>query len=153
MCFLWFRGPFLRSKHDPQHSDLKLNRVGEQEYLSIGSKITDLRKVLSPGIQRHVVRLKSTDVSNEHISQPWIWRRHVPPQRRLTFNGLHSDILQMTVLFTTTAVRTLNPIHWPMFVTSQMYEYITPTRMLPTVRGVFDIAEISKVVYTTVFFY
>jgi hypothetical protein len=63
-------------------------------------------------IQRCVVRLKSTDVSEEHIAsifrlcllpasprclawlilQTWRWRRHVPPKRQLTFNGTLHDI-------------------------------------------------------------
>jgi hypothetical protein len=29
---------------------------------------------------------------------PWRWRRHVPPKRRLTFNGLHGVISQQTEL-------------------------------------------------------
>jgi hypothetical protein len=39
----------------------------------------------------------------------WIWRRYVPPKRRLTFNGLHGVISQKTELFTTTSVRNSNP--------------------------------------------
>jgi hypothetical protein len=33
------------------------------------------------------------------IPQPWRWRRHVPPKRRLTFNGLHGVISKKTELF------------------------------------------------------
>jgi hypothetical protein len=36
--------------------------------------------------------------------------RHVPPKRRLTFNGLHGVISHKIELFITTAVRTSNPI-------------------------------------------
>jgi hypothetical protein len=32
------------------------------------------------------------------ILRSWIWRRHVPPKRRLTFNGLHGDISQKITL-------------------------------------------------------
>jgi hypothetical protein len=39
---------------------------------------------------------------------PWRGRRHVPPKRRLTFNGLYGVISQMLELFITTAVRTSN---------------------------------------------
>jgi hypothetical protein len=28
------------------------------------------------------------------ILQPWGWRRHIPPKRRLTSNGLHGVIYQ-----------------------------------------------------------
>jgi hypothetical protein len=31
-------------------------------------------------------------------SQRWRWRRHFPPKRLLTFNGLHGDIFQKTTL-------------------------------------------------------
>jgi hypothetical protein len=34
------------------------------------------------------------------ISRPWIWRRHVPPKRQLSFSGLHSVISQKMKLFT-----------------------------------------------------
>jgi hypothetical protein len=33
------------------------------------------------------------------IRRPWRWRPHVPPKRRLTFNGLHCDIPQKAELF------------------------------------------------------
>jgi hypothetical protein len=33
------------------------------------------------------------------IIRPWIWRRYLPPKRRLTFNGLHGIISQMIALF------------------------------------------------------
>jgi hypothetical protein len=42
------------------------------------------------------------------ILRPGIWRWHVPPKFRLTFNGLHGVISQKT-FFITTAVRTWNP--------------------------------------------
>jgi hypothetical protein len=42
------------------------------------------------------------------IFRPWRGRRHVPPKRRLTFNGLHGYISQKTEFFITTAVRTSN---------------------------------------------
>jgi hypothetical protein len=44
------------------------------------------------------------------IFRYWRWRRHVPPKRRLTFNGLHSVISQKVELFITTAVRTSDPL-------------------------------------------
>jgi hypothetical protein len=60
----------------------------------------------------------------EHMSPPssgskrwllaWLILRHrgcrqnAPPKRRLTFNGLHSDISQRAEIFIATAVRTLN---------------------------------------------
>jgi hypothetical protein len=31
--------------------------------------------------------------------RPWRWRRHIPPKRRLTSNGLHGVISQKTELF------------------------------------------------------
>jgi hypothetical protein len=34
------------------------------------------------------------------ILQPWRWRRHVPPKRRLTFNGLHGVLSQKIQSFT-----------------------------------------------------
>jgi hypothetical protein len=37
------------------------------------------------------------------------WRRHVPPKRRLSLNGLHGGISQKIVLFITRAVTNLNP--------------------------------------------
>jgi hypothetical protein len=43
------------------------------------------------------------------ILGPRRWRRHVPPKRRLTFNGLQGVISQKILLFITTAVRTSNP--------------------------------------------
>jgi hypothetical protein len=36
------------------------------------------------------------------------WRRHIPPKRRFTLNGLHGVISQKIELFITTAVRTSN---------------------------------------------
>jgi hypothetical protein len=39
----------------------------------------------------------------------WRWRRHVPPKRRLTVNGLQGVISHKIVLFITTAVRPSNP--------------------------------------------
>jgi hypothetical protein len=39
------------------------------------------------------------------IFSPSLWRRYVPPKRRLAFNGLHSFISQKIVLLITTAVR------------------------------------------------
>jgi hypothetical protein len=32
---------------------------------------------------------------------PWRWRRHIPPKRRLTFNGLHGVIFKKIQLFLT----------------------------------------------------
>jgi hypothetical protein len=43
------------------------------------------------------------------ILRPWRWRRHVPPKRRLTFNGLHGVMSQKIGLFLTTALRTSDP--------------------------------------------
>jgi hypothetical protein len=43
------------------------------------------------------------------ILRLWRWRRHVPPKRRLTFNGLHGVISRKAELFITTGVRTSNP--------------------------------------------
>jgi hypothetical protein len=43
------------------------------------------------------------------ILRPWRWRWHVPPKRRLTFNGLHGVISQKIELFITTAVRISKP--------------------------------------------
>jgi hypothetical protein len=34
------------------------------------------------------------------IIQPWRWRRHIPPKRQLTFNGLQNVISQKIELFT-----------------------------------------------------
>jgi hypothetical protein len=42
------------------------------------------------------------------IFRSWRRRRHVPPKRRLTFNGLHGVISQKTEPFITTALRTSN---------------------------------------------
>jgi hypothetical protein len=41
--------------------------------------------------------------------QPWRCRRHVPPKRRLTCNGLHGVISQNIETFIITAVRAPNP--------------------------------------------
>jgi hypothetical protein len=35
----------------------------------------------------------------QHILQPWIWRRYVAPEHRLTFNGLQGVISQKLELF------------------------------------------------------
>jgi hypothetical protein len=43
------------------------------------------------------------------MSVSCLWGRHVSPKRRLTFNGQHGVISQMTELFITAAVRTSNP--------------------------------------------
>jgi hypothetical protein len=37
-------------------------------------------------------------------SRPWRWRRHIPPKRRLTFNGLHGIVSQKIELFTKWAI-------------------------------------------------
>jgi hypothetical protein len=45
------------------------------------------------------------------LALSWRWRRYVPPKRGLlVFNGLYGFILQKTVIFITTGLRTLNPI-------------------------------------------
>jgi hypothetical protein len=42
------------------------------------------------------------------ILQPWIWRRYVPPKRRVPLNALHGVISQKKILFKFTSVhRTL----------------------------------------------
>jgi hypothetical protein len=51
---------------------------------------------------------------------PWRWRQYVPLKHQLTFNGLHGDISQKTILFLTTTVRTSNPKHTPI-CKSNMY--------------------------------
>jgi hypothetical protein len=43
--------------------------------------------------------------------QPWRWRRHILPKRRLTFSRLHGVISQKIQLFITISVRTANPAH------------------------------------------
>jgi hypothetical protein len=43
------------------------------------------------------------------IIRPWIWRRHIPPKCRLTFNGLPGVTSQKIDPFSTTAVRTSKP--------------------------------------------
>jgi hypothetical protein len=50
------------------------------------------------------------------ILRSWSWRWHVPPKRRLTFNGLHGVISQKTEPIITTAVKTSDPTiySWPM---------------------------------------
>jgi hypothetical protein len=71
-----------------------------------------LWKVLSSMIQHHVVRSKSADVSEEQsflpaycwflallIQHPWIWRRYVPPKRRLIFNGRKGVLSQKVKLY------------------------------------------------------
>jgi hypothetical protein len=40
-----------------------------------------------------------------------LWRRFVPPKRRVIFNGLHGVISQKIELFIATAVRTSNPTY------------------------------------------
>jgi hypothetical protein len=45
------------------------------------------------------------------ILRPWRWRRHVPPKRRLTFNGLHGAVSLKSVLFIITAVRITDPAY------------------------------------------
>jgi hypothetical protein len=51
---------------------------------------------------------KNEPVRNQHearsqpawfILGPWIWKRHVPPKRRVIFNGLHGDMSQKKDLF------------------------------------------------------
>jgi hypothetical protein len=54
-------------------------------------------------------------------------RRHVPPKRRLTFNGLHGVISQKTELFITTAVRTSNPTQ-SLFILRIIGNALTPGR-------------------------
>jgi hypothetical protein len=43
------------------------------------------------------------------IFRPWRWRRHVPPKRRLSFNGLYGFISQKVELLVTIGVRNSNP--------------------------------------------
>jgi hypothetical protein len=82
-----------------------------------------LWRVLSSGIKRCVVRWKSTDVSGGtwrlclllssrcflawFLLRPWWWRRHVPPERRLTLDGLHGIISLKWELFLVHHVFTL----------------------------------------------
>jgi hypothetical protein len=37
---------------------------------------------------------------------PWRWKRHIPPKRQLTFNGLDAVVSQKIEIFITTDVRT-----------------------------------------------
>jgi hypothetical protein len=79
-------------------------------------------------IQCSSVRWNSTDVSEEHVAsillyllpasrcflacliiRPWIWRRHIPPKRRLNFNRLHGVIQQKIDLFIITGVKASYP--------------------------------------------
>jgi hypothetical protein len=46
----------------------------------------------------------------------WICRRHVPPKRRLTFDGLRGVMSQTTETFVTISVRTSDPTQAAMFV-------------------------------------
>jgi hypothetical protein len=97
-------------------------------------EITSFWKGLSSGIKYRVVRWKSTDVSEEYIAsifrveeyvkqqpsgkqvtsralfnfRPWKWRRNDPMKRRLTFSGLHGVISQMTELFITDILVSVN---------------------------------------------
>jgi hypothetical protein len=64
-----------------------------------GRRICQTRKQLE-GVSGHVGLL---------IFWPWKWRRHVPPKRGFTFNGLHGVTSQKMVSFITTGVRTSNP--------------------------------------------
>jgi hypothetical protein len=64
--------------------------------------------------RNHEVGSKQSPVLAWHIIRPRLWRRNVPPKRRLTFYGLH-DIISH---YTYTAVRTSNPtyvrLRWPL---------------------------------------
>jgi hypothetical protein len=44
--------------------------------------------------------------------QPWRWKRHISPKRRLISNRLHGIISQNIETFITTAVRTSNPANY-----------------------------------------
>jgi hypothetical protein len=69
------------------------------------------------------------------IFRPRRWRRHFPPERALTFNGLCGVISQKIEMFITTAVRTSNPDSYTVIKTrdddilynfcSQMSRWIT----------------------------
>jgi hypothetical protein len=70
--------------------------------------LTTLSVVVVQYIIEELCLLRYTAVSSVE-SQP-TFRKHVPPQFRLTFNGLHDDICDNIELFVTTAVRTSNLI-------------------------------------------
>jgi hypothetical protein len=92
-------------------------------------KLYWLWRVLSSGIQRRVVRWKSTDVPEEHVAsifgvEEWTKQEtttkaggqqsllcSILPKRRLTFNGLYGVISQKIELFITTAVRIPHMLH------------------------------------------
>jgi hypothetical protein len=59
------------------------------------------------------------------ILQPWRWRRHVPPKRRLTFSRLHSVISQKIELFVSINVGTVETSGYIEF-----YMYIYPTLLI-----------------------
>jgi hypothetical protein len=52
---------------------------------------------LGPTCRLHLQGQRISQVRNRRES--WRWRRHVPPKRRLIFNGLHGVIFQKTELF------------------------------------------------------
>jgi hypothetical protein len=63
--------------------------------------------------RQHLQGRRISQGRNQHESRwqvdlCWRWRRHVPPKRRLTFNGQHGVIFQKIESFTTTALRTTN---------------------------------------------
>jgi hypothetical protein len=63
------------------------------------------------GTCRRVARQNSTDVTEEipHPTSTLVrWRRHIPPKRRLIFNGLHDVISQKKELVITRVVKASN---------------------------------------------
>jgi hypothetical protein len=104
-----------------------------------------LWNVLSSRIYHHVVRLKSTDVSEQPLCLtpnslwfldwlilcPWRQRWYVPPKRLLSFNGLHGVISQKTELFIMADVRTSNPTAAVHFSETSVNVYRTTRRHTP----------------------
>jgi hypothetical protein len=65
-------------------------------------------------------RISQARNQHEACSKPklglWRWRRYVPPNHQLTFNGLHGVISQKTEHFITTGVRTSDPTIISLFI-------------------------------------
>jgi hypothetical protein len=97
---------------------LELYHLGQNVVQSVESQ---------PTVRRNVSPLSSGSKNKQRLcSLPalcwlfaWLilrssrWRRRIPPNNQLTFNGLHGVISQKIELFIATAVRASNPIYFP----------------------------------------